>query len=218
MVEVECMINNKPISIMIDPSESLSYVSPSVLESCKLHLNKFKKSWMVQLATRTKRKVVNYVKDYEILMNSFKTQVELNVLTLGSYDILINMDWLEKNRVVLNNFKKTFTCLNEEGETMLVNEIPRKIFVRHILALQMKIFIRKGCKVFDVHVMNKENKSKENKVTLENIPTLKEFSDIFPEEIPGLPLKRELDFTIESVPGALPISKAPYIMNILELN
>ena len=42
--------------------------------------------------------------------------------------------------------------------------------------------------------------------------------DVFPEEIPGLPLKRELDFTIELVPGAMPSSKSPYWMNILELN
>ena len=38
------------------------------------------------------------------------------------------------------------------------------------------------------------------------------------KEIPGLPLKWELDFTIELVPGAVPSSKAPYRMNILELN
>ena len=49
-------------------------------------------------------------------------------------------------------------------------------------------------------------------------PFLKEFSDVFLEEIPGLPLKRELDFTIELVPGVVPNSKAPYWMNMLELN
>ena len=47
---------------------------------------------------------------------------------------------------------------------------------------------------------------------------LNEFIDVFPEEIPGLPPWRELDFTIELVPGTVPSSKAPYRMNILELN
>ena len=45
-------------------------------------------------------------------MNDFKTSVKLNVLPLGSYDILIGMDWLEQHRVVLNCFDKTFTCVN----------------------------------------------------------------------------------------------------------
>ena len=137
------MIKDKPISILIDLGASLSYLSPSIVKSCRLQLNKFKKSWMVQLAIETKRKVGNYVKDYEILMNSFKTQVELNVLPLGSYDVLIDMDWLEKHRVVLNCFEKTFTCLNEEGETTLVKGIPRKVSVRQISVLQMKRSARK---------------------------------------------------------------------------
>ena len=41
-------------------------------------------------------------------MSGFKTVVKLNVLPVGSYDILIGMDWLEQHRVVLNCFDKTF--------------------------------------------------------------------------------------------------------------
>jgi len=69
--------------------------------------------------------------------------------------------------------------------------------------------------VFVVYAMNDENSSKEHKLKFDDIPVLREFSDVFPEEIPGLPPKRELDFTIELVPGAVPVSKAPYRMNIL---
>ena len=53
---------------------------------------------------------------------------------------------------------------------------------------------------------------------MEDIPVLKEYADVFLKEILGLPLKRELDFSIELVPSAVPSSKAPYQMNILELN
>ena len=84
MVEIAGMIHNKPISILIDPSASLSYVSPSIAEKCNLHLKKFEKSWLVQLATGTKRKVVNYVENCEMFMSQFKTQVRLKVLSLWS--------------------------------------------------------------------------------------------------------------------------------------
>ena len=47
MVEIESMVQNKPIPILIDPGASLSYVSPSIAKSCKLHLKKFEKSWLV---------------------------------------------------------------------------------------------------------------------------------------------------------------------------
>ena len=68
-------------------------------------MNKFEKYWLVQLAAGTKRKVVSYVEDCEMFMSQFKTQVKLNVLPLGSYDVLIGMEWIEKHRVVLNYFK-----------------------------------------------------------------------------------------------------------------
>ena len=120
MVEVEGKMNQIPISILIDPGASLSYVSPSLVEKCKLPVEKFSKSWLVQLATRAKRKVINFVKVCTLFLNKFEASVNLNVIPLGSYDVLIGMDWLEQHRVVLNCFDKTFTCVNIEGETVTV--------------------------------------------------------------------------------------------------
>ena len=54
MVEIEGMFKDKPISILIDPGENLSYVSPIIVEIYKLHQDKFEMSLLVQLATGTK--------------------------------------------------------------------------------------------------------------------------------------------------------------------
>ena len=61
--------------------------------------------------------------------------MKLNVLPLGSYDILIGMDWLEQHRVVLNCYDKTFTCINNDEKLISVKGIPRKTTVRQISAL-----------------------------------------------------------------------------------
>ena len=105
MVEVEGMVNQTPVTILIDPGASLSYISPQIVEKCKLTVEKFDSSWLVQLATGEKRKVTCYVKECALLMDDFKTTVKLNVLPLGSYDLLIGMDWLEQHKVVLNCYK-----------------------------------------------------------------------------------------------------------------
>ena len=68
--------------------------------------------------------------------------------------MLIGMDWLEKHRVVLNYFDKTFTCVNNEGETVTITRIPRKTTIRQIFALQLKRAVRKGCKAFVVTIIN----------------------------------------------------------------
>ena len=128
--KIESRIHNKTISILIDLGGSLSYVSPSIAENSNMRLKKFEKYWLVQLATGTKRKVVNYVESCEMFMSHSKTQVKLNVFPLGSYDVLIGMDWLERHQVFLNCFHKTFTCLNDKGERITVKGIPMKFSVR----------------------------------------------------------------------------------------
>ena len=70
------------------------------------------------------------MKDCTLIMNQFETYVKLNVLSLGSHDVLIETDWLEQHRVVLNCFDKNFTCLNNEGEMVIVKGIPRKTTIR----------------------------------------------------------------------------------------
>jgi hypothetical protein len=61
VVEMEGMISNHLVSILIDPGSNLSYVSPQTIEKCKLQQVKHAKSWLVQLATGTKRKVTEVI-------------------------------------------------------------------------------------------------------------------------------------------------------------
>ena len=60
MVEVEGKLNQTPISILIDPGARLSYISPNLVEKCKLLVDTFAKSWLVQLATGAKIKVISF--------------------------------------------------------------------------------------------------------------------------------------------------------------
>ena len=61
------------------------------------------------------------------------------------------------------------------------------------------------------------DKNKEIKLKIEDILVVKNFEDNFPEEIPGIPPKRDIEFTIDLIPGVVPASKSPYRMNIIDL-
>ena len=102
-------------------------------------------------------------------MDQFETYVKLNVLPLGSYDMLIGMDWLEQHKLVMNCFDKTFACVNHDGEAVNVKGVPRKTAIRQISALQLKRAVRKGCKSFAVTVINEENTNNKDKLKLEDI-------------------------------------------------
>ena len=56
--------------------------------------------------------------------------------------------------VLFHCYDKTFSCIDEECNTIVVKGIPKKITIREILALQIKIYVRKGWKVFVVHTMD----------------------------------------------------------------
>jgi hypothetical protein len=111
----------------------------------KLHLEKSKleKSSLVQLATGTKRRIKEMVIGCLISLNGMSTNVDMNIIPLGYYDILIGMDWLEMHHVVLDCHNKTFTCFDEEGKQKTMKGIPKPISIREISALQLKRYFRK---------------------------------------------------------------------------
>ena len=71
----------------------------------------------------------------------------------------------------------------------------------------------KGCESYLAHVVD----TSVTEVKLENVFVVCEFSDIFPEDLPGLPPDRELEFGIEVLPGSAPISIPSYRMAPIEL-
>jgi hypothetical protein len=73
--------------------------------------------------------------------------------------------------------------------------------------------MRKGCKIYAILALNEKGVVE----GLEHLPAVKEFADVFPEEFPGMPLERELEFTIDLKPGTEPIARTPYRMSTLEL-
>jgi hypothetical protein len=125
MIEVEGMINNHAFTILIDSEASHSYIYPKVVDRLLLPRRKHEKSWLVQLATGAKRKVVEMVKSCPVDMNWLSTKAYLNILPLGSYDYVIGMDWLGQHHIILDFHNKAFTCQDEEGNPRIVQGIPR---------------------------------------------------------------------------------------------
>ena len=83
-----------------------------------------------------------------------------------------------------------------------------------ISSMRAQRMLSNGCVGFLASIVDR---SKEEKINPTNVPIVREFVDIFPEELPGLPPVREISFEIELLPGTGPISKAPYRMAPAEL-
>jgi hypothetical protein len=147
-------------------------------------------------------------------MDGFPTQTTLNILPLGSYDLLIGMDWLASYKTKLDCYHETLECVNEEGRKITLQGIQKPVSVRRISTLQMKKYFIKGCHLYAIHVLEYVEDEKPN---LEDHPMLREYRDVFPEEVLGLPPRRDIDFSVELAPGAMTISRTPYRMSTPKL-
>ena len=86
------------VSILIDPWFNYGYVSPNLVDKCGLNKEVHAKSWLVQLATSTKKRIHHWVRVCAFELNGMPSSTHLNVITLGSYNMLLGMDWLYLHR------------------------------------------------------------------------------------------------------------------------
>ena len=83
--------------------------------------------------------------------------------------------------------------MNKEGNLVVVKCIPKVISVRQVSPMQLKKFCRKGFQLYAAHILET---SGDETPRLEDYQVLQEFRDVFPDEILGLPPKRDIEFTI----------------------
>ena len=169
---------------------------------------------MVQLSTGTKIKIVEVVPACQFIVDGFPTQDNLNILPLGLYYLLIGMEWLDAYKTKLDCYHKILECVNEEGRKTTLQGIQKLVSMRQIPALQMKKYCRKGCPLYAIQVLESVE---DDRPSLEYHPILREYRDVFPEEVPGVPPRRDIEFSIELALGVVSVSRTPYRMSTPKL-
>ncbi|KAL0463343.1 UNVERIFIED_CONTAM: Transposon Ty3-G Gag-Pol polyprotein [Sesamum latifolium] len=134
-------------------------------------------------------------------------------MDLKEFDVILGMDWLAQHRAVVDCYKKE-VMIESSGESRVVFVGDRQVVsICVISAIEAKRLMLEGCEAYLAHVID----TKKVNPTLEEIPVVIDFPEVFPEGLPGLPPHREVDFAIETLPGVAPICIAPYRMAPVEL-
>ena len=108
---------------------------------------------------------------------------DLIVLGIHDFDIVLGMDWLSKHRATLNFYKKDVRLVRSEEPGMIFRGIRREITPSLINAMTASKMLRKGCQGYLAFVVDRRQEG----TRLEDIPIVKEFPDVFPDDILGLP-------------------------------
>ncbi|GJT23846.1 putative reverse transcriptase domain-containing protein [Tanacetum coccineum] len=138
-----------------------------------------------------------------LLNQPFK--IDLMPIKLGSFDIIIGMDWVSKYHAKTICDKKV-VHIPINGETLIIRGDQSKTQLSLISYIKTERYISRGCQVFIAQVMEKKSDDKR----LEDTPVVKEFPEVFPKDLPGLPLFRQVEFQIDLIPGAELVAHAPY--------
>ncbi|KAL0340162.1 UNVERIFIED_CONTAM: Transposon Ty3-G Gag-Pol polyprotein [Sesamum radiatum] len=137
----------------------------------------------------------------------------ISVMDLKEFDVILGMDWLAQHRVVVDCYKKEVIIESSRKPKVVFVGDRQVVPVCVISAIEARRLMLEGCEAYLAHVIDAEKVSP----TLEEIPVVRDFPEVFPYDLSGLPPHREVDFTIETLPGVAPISIAPYRMAPVEL-
>ena len=158
-------------------------------------------------------KVNRVYKNCPIVIQDREFSLDLMALPFHEFDLILGMDWLSKHRAIIDCDKNTVVLRCSNHSEVIVHGVRSSLRSNMISAMQARRLPRKGCEAFLALVRD----SKRGQIELENILFSKDFSDVFPEELPSIPPKREVDLSIEILPGTSPTSRAPYKMAQTEL-
>ncbi|GJT40812.1 putative reverse transcriptase domain-containing protein [Tanacetum coccineum] len=139
--------------------------------------------------------------------------IDLMPVELGSIDVIIGMDWLAKYQAVIVCAEK-IVRIPWGNETLIVHgdgsNQGNETRLNNISCTKTQKYMLKGCPIFLAHVTTKEIEDKSEKKRLEDVPIVRNFPEVFPKDLSGLPSTRQMEFQIDLIPGVALVARAPY--------
>ena len=158
--------------------------------------------------------IVNRVyRDCPIRIREYEFLRDLIELSFREFNVILGMDWLSRHRVVVDCRMKRMTLRTLSGEEVTFISERSNHLSNVISAAIDRTMVRKGCDAYLAYVID----TKKVEPCLLDIPTICDYLNVFPEELPGLPPQREIEFAIDVVPSVTPASITPYRIALVEL-
>nr|GEZ70082.1 putative reverse transcriptase domain-containing protein [Tanacetum cinerariifolium] len=139
--------------------------------------------------------------------------IVLKPVELGSFDVIIGIDWLRRcHAVIVCDEKLVQIPYGNETLTFRGNESNngREFRLTVILCSKAQEYTAKGCQIFLAQVSAKEEENRSEGKQLEDVPVIRDFPEVFSKDLPGLPPARLVEFQIDLIPRAAPVAQAPY--------
>ncbi|GJR60623.1 reverse transcriptase domain-containing protein [Tanacetum coccineum] len=189
------LINNVYASVLFDTGTHRSFVSYSFSKYIDIHPTTLDTNYSVELADGKSLTTNTILRGCTLNLQNHLFKIDLLPIELGSFDIIVGMDWMAEHHAEV-----------VQGERSGVKNESR---LEVISSIRTQGYIDKGCQVFLVQMMKKEETEIPER-RIKDVPVVRNFPKVFPKDLPGLPSTRQVEFHIELIPGAAPVARAPY--------
>nr|GEZ10074.1 hypothetical protein [Tanacetum cinerariifolium] len=206
------LLNNHYATALFDSGVDRSFVSTKFSTLINIKTVKIDTSYEVDLADGKIVSTNNVLKGCTLNLLNHSFLIDLMVIELGSFDDIIGMDWLSKNdAVILCGEKKVRIPL--KNKALIIEGDRNQSRLKIISCIKARKYIENGCELFLAQVTGTVSKEKR----VEDVPVIRDFPEVFPEDLPGLSPPRQDEFCIDLIPGATPVARAPYHLAPSEL-
>ncbi|GJV41753.1 putative reverse transcriptase domain-containing protein [Tanacetum coccineum] len=139
--------------------------------------------------------------------------IDLMPVEMGSFDVIIGMDWLAKYHAVIVCDEK-LVCVPFGDKTLIFHgdgsNNGHESRLNIISCTKTQKYLLEGCPIFLAQVTMKKAEDKSKEKQLEEVPIVQYFLEVFLEDLPGIPPTRQMEFQIDLIPGAAPVARAHY--------
>jgi hypothetical protein len=160
VLETTGTVTDQTLSILIDPGATESFIFGAMLKRIKVKVVEQDEFSFVEMASGAKQKVGGKVTGYALNLGEFVMRVNLYVTILGSYDVVIGMDWLETHEAILNCKMKRLILVDDEGQRCVIVGRNQGVSLRFVSSLQLQKIMRKGCKLYAILALNEKGVQK----------------------------------------------------------
>ncbi|GJU82254.1 putative reverse transcriptase domain-containing protein [Tanacetum coccineum] len=205
------LLNNCYASMLFDSGADRSFVSTTFSALLDVAPSTFDTSYAVELANGRISKTNVVLRGCTLGLLGHPFDIDLMPVEIGSFDVIIGMDWLTKYHALIVCDEKVVR-IPYGNEVLIIrgDNCDNGSKLNIISCTKTQKYIEKGCQVYLAQVTSKKAEDKSEERRLEDVPIVREFPEVFPEDLPGLPPARQVEFQIDLVPGAAPVARAPY--------
>nr|AAM00956.1 Putative polyprotein [Oryza sativa Japonica Group] len=181
------LVNLVPATVPFDSGATHSFLSMSFAGNHGMEVEDLRRPLMVSTPSN---QALSLQRSPSVRIEIQGVPFLANLILLESkdLDVILGMDWLARHKGVIDCANRKVTLTSDDG------------------------------RVVTVHALSSESlRSSLNQIILKEIPIVRGYPDVFPDDLPGMPPKRDIEFRIDLVPGTTPIHKRPYRMAANEL-